>query len=55
PVYKEFDGWDRVEGFDSYDKLPQNAKAYITELEKLIETKIGIISTGPDRDETIVL
>ena len=55
PVYKEFDGWDRVEGFDSYDKLPQNAKAYITELQKLIETKIGIISTGPDRDETIVL
>lgn len=55
PVYKEFEGWEKVEGINEYAKLPQSAKAYIDELEKLVGTKIGIISTGPDRDETIVL
>ena len=54
PVYKEFDGWDRVEGVREFDKLPLNARLYIEEIEKLIDTKIGIISTSPDRADTIV-
>jgi adenylosuccinate synthase len=54
PVYKEFKGWDKVEGVREFDKLPQNAKDYIEALEDLIGTKIGIISTSPDRLDTIV-
>jgi adenylosuccinate synthase len=54
PVYKEFKGWDKVEGAREFDKLPQNAKDYIEALEDLIGTKIGIISTSPDRLDTIV-
>ena len=54
PVYKEFDGWDRVEGIRKFEDLPKNAKNYIEELEKLIDTKISIISTSPDRADTII-
>jgi adenylosuccinate synthase len=55
PIYEEFAGWEKVEGINTYEQLPQTAKDYIKTLEKLVGTKIGIISTGPDRDETIVL
>ncbi len=54
PVYKEFKGWDKVEGIREFDALPSEAKSYITALEELIDTKIGIISTSPDREDTIV-
>ncbi len=54
PIYKEFEGWEKVEGIRDFDKLPINAKKYIKELERLIDTKIGIISTSPDRSDTIV-
>ena len=54
PVYKEFKGWDKVEGIKEFDALPSEAKSYITALEELIDTKIGIISTSPDREDTIV-
>jgi adenylosuccinate synthase len=42
-------------GVTEYDKLPENAKAYIKRIEQLIECPVDIISTGPDRAETIVL
>jgi adenylosuccinate synthase len=54
PSYREFKGWDKVKGVREFDKLPQNAKDYIEALEDLIGTKIGIISTSPDRLDTIV-
>ena len=54
PIYKEFDGWDKVEGIRKFEDLPKNAKNYIKELEKLIGTKISIISTSPDRADTII-
>ncbi len=54
PVYKEFKGWDKVEGVREFDDLPSEAKEYIKALEELINTKIGIISTSPDREDTIV-
>jgi len=38
-----------------YAKLPENAKAYIKRLEELVGVKVTILSTGPDRDETIIL
>ena len=42
-------------GITSYDDLPEEAKAYIKRIEQLIDCPVDIISTGPDRDETIVL
>lgn len=56
PIYEEVAGWtDSTVGVKSIDELPANARAYITRLEELIEAPIDIISTGPDRNETIVL
>ena len=54
PIYKEFKGWDKSEGVRDFSKLPQEAQDYILELEKLCNAKIGIISTSPDRDDTII-
>ena len=56
PVYEELPGWsESAVGANSLDQLPENAKAYIRFVEKAIEAPIDIISTGPDRVETIVL
>ncbi len=54
PVYKEFPGWEQTKGIRSFEELPETAREYITALEGMISTKIGIISTSPDRDDTIV-
>ena len=54
PIYREFKGWSKSEGVREYNDLPQEAKEYIEELEKLSGAKIGIISTSPDRDDTII-
>ena len=54
PIYREFKGWSKSEGIREYNALPQEAKEYIEELEKLSGAKIGIISTSPDRDDTII-
>ncbi len=55
PLYEVLPGWDKVEGMRSYDDLPKNAKAYIKRIEDLTKTKITIISTSPDRNDTIIL
>ncbi|WP_339868856.1 adenylosuccinate synthase [Pseudohongiella nitratireducens] len=56
PVYKELSGWsESTAGAKSLDDLPENARAYIRFIEEVIEAPVDIISTGPDRDETIVL
>ncbi|MFV0481743.1 MAG: adenylosuccinate synthase [Campylobacteraceae bacterium] len=55
PVYEELEGWDKVEGIREYDKLPKAAKNYLKRMEELTKTKIGLISTGPDRKDTIIL
>ena len=56
PVFEELPGWkDSTVGLRDFDELPANAKAYIQFLEKVIEAPIDIISTGPDRRETITL
>jgi len=54
PIYKTFEGWDRTEGVRSFEDLPQSAKAYIQALEEMVSCKIGIISTSPEREDTIV-
>ncbi len=54
PIYKSIDGWQSsTVGINKISELPQNAKNYIKVLEELMELKISIISTGPDRKETI--
>lgn len=53
PIYESFKGWGRSEGVREYDKLPKECIEYIKALEKLIECKISIISTSPDREDSI--
>ncbi len=56
PVYEEMPGWhESTEGITDFEALPANARAYLRRIEALTETPIDIISTGPERDETIVL
>ena len=56
PVYEEVPGWtESTVGAKTLEELPANARAYITRVEELIGAPIDIISTGPDRNETIVL
>ena len=54
PVFKTFKGWKKSKGARSFEELPKEAKEYILELEKLSNAKIEIISTSPDREDTIV-
>ena len=54
PVYKEFPGWEEeVEGITDISKLPANCVKYIDFIEDYLETPIGMISTGPDRNNII--
>tara|TARA_B100001173_G_C15999643_1_gene552873 strand:+ start:261 stop:1547 length:1287 start_codon:yes stop_codon:yes gene_type:complete len=56
PIYKTFKGWkSSTKGIKEFEKLPENAKIYIRELEKFIETKISSISTSPERSDTILI
>ena len=56
PVYETLPGWsESTLGAKTLEALPANARAYITRIEELIGAPIDIISTGPDRNETIVL
>lgn len=56
PVYEEHDGWQQATvGIEQYAQLPDKAKAYLHRLAELVEAKIEIISTGPERRQTIVL
>ena len=56
PIYEEHPGWKETTfGAKSFDALPAAAQAYLKRLEELVGAPIAIISTGPDRSETIVL
>ena len=56
PVYEEHPGWmTKTFGITKYEDLPEKAKAYLKRMEELLETPIDIISTGPDRDHTMIL
>ncbi|MGZ8194263.1 MAG: adenylosuccinate synthase [Methylosarcina sp.] len=55
-VIEEMPGWsDTTAGITDFNALPENARAYIKRIEELVGVKIAILSTGPDRDETIIL
>ena len=54
PIYVTLDGWQKsTYGIKNWKDLPKKAKDYILFIEELIETRISIISTGPERSETI--
>ncbi|MCX8030630.1 MAG: adenylosuccinate synthase [Thermodesulfovibrionales bacterium] len=56
PIYKDLPGWDiSTGGIRDFEKLPKNAKAYIKEIENLLQVKVQIISTGQGREDTILL
>lgn len=56
PVYEDISGWSgSTVGVKSIEALPANARAYIKRIEELVGVPIDMISTGPDREETIVL
>ncbi len=56
PVYEELPGWsESTAGATAYDDLPLNARRYLDRLQEIVETPIAIVSTGPDRRNTIVL
>jgi adenylosuccinate synthase len=56
PVYEEMPGWqESTVGVKAHDKLPRAARAYLARVEELCGVPIDLISTGPERDETIVL
>ncbi len=56
PVYEEVPGWsESTVGVKSYNDLPENARNYLKRVEEIVGAPVDIISTGPDRTETIVL
>ena len=55
PVYEEMPGWaENTRGLTSYDRLPAAARRYLERLSEVVGAPIDMISTGPDRDETIL-
>ncbi len=56
PIFGEYKGWkDDIAGINEFSKLPPACQSYIKSLQELVETKISIVSTGPDRDHTIIM
>lgn len=56
PIYQELPGWqESTVGVRYYENLPGNARRYLRRIEEISETPIAIISTGPDRADTILL
>ncbi len=56
PIYEPLPGWrESTAGAKSLEQLPDNARAYIRRIEELTECPVDIVSTGPDRVETIIL
>nr|WP_317404351.1 adenylosuccinate synthase [uncultured Helicobacter sp.] len=55
PIYREFEGWDKTCGIRAFNALPMQAQTYIKELEKIIGVKISMVSTSPEREDTIRL
>ena len=56
PVYEEMPGWDgATQGATELEQLPAEVRSYVSRLEELVGLPFDIISTGPHRDETIVV
>jgi len=56
PIYEEIPGWTQsTVGITRYEDLPANARNYLKRIEQACGVPVDMISTGPDRNETIVL
>jgi len=56
PIYEAMPGWQAsTVGIRSYDDLPENAQRYLERLQQVVGAPVDIVSTGPDRNETIIL
>ena len=56
PVYITLPGWQcSTSGVDSFAELPANARAYIAKIEELTGVSVAILSTGAERDDTLIL
>jgi adenylosuccinate synthase len=56
PIYETHPGWtESTLGVQSFEKLPMAAQNYLRRMAELVGTPISLVSTGPDRNETIVL
>lgn len=56
PIYETMEGWSEVTvGVTDYEQLPVNARLYLERIEHLVGVPVDIVSTGPDRRETILL
>ena len=56
PVYESMPGWsESTVGVKNLDDLPENAKNYLKRLEEMVGVPVDIVSTGPEREETIIL
>ncbi len=56
PIYEELPGWrESTLGVREFARLPKNAQSYLRRIEELTETRIDLISTGAERDDTIVI
>ena len=55
PIYKTFKGWDQSVGVRKFEDLPVTAQEFVKIIEEISKTKVGIISTSPERDDTIIL
>ena len=56
PIYVTFKGWNKsTQGMTTKEELPLLAQEYLSFLEEQVKTPISIVSTGPDRKETIIL
>ena len=54
PIYKIIPGWQKSTfGVKKWSDLPENAQKYVDAIQNMIETKISVISTGPERSQTI--
>ena len=56
PIYEKIPGWKKSTfGLRNLEDMPKNAINYIKRVEELIELPISIISTSPERDDTILI
>lgn len=56
PIYETFAGWKTdISKIRSYDELPENAKKYLERMAEVTKINLGIVSVGPNRDQTIIL
>ena len=55
PQYTEIEGWNSsLDAVETYDQLPSIAKDYVSKLEEMLETRISMVSTGPERRKLLV-